>query len=116
MFWALYREEEFGSGERSGVEEKKYILGRNSMCRIGWWAMLWHLGTNDSFSAANTCGIHEGVVSGMRPGGSVGTKDCVCPVWGLLVPVCIRITWTSSTGVDQGPSSDSKNHFNEQGQ
>lgn len=80
------------------------------MCRIGWWAMLWHFSTDENFSAADTYDIHGGVVSGMRPGWSMGTKDCICPVWGLSVPVCIRITWTLSTRVDPGPYSDSKNH------
>ena len=49
-------------------------------------------------------------VSGMRPGWSMGIKGCVCPVWVLSVTACIRITWTSSPGVDPGPHPDSKNH------
>lgn len=81
---------------------KKSKTGRNSMCRIEWWAILWHLGTGENFSGR--------VVSGMSPGCSMGPKDCICPVWGLSVPVCLRITWTLFIGVDPWPHLDTKNH------
>lgn len=64
------------------------------------------LGTAN-FSAADACGIC-GDGSGVRPVWLIGTKGCVRPAQGVLVPVCSRNSWPWSAEADSRVPPDSR--------